>query len=128
MTKQAQSQALASDDNADTGGYAMVEYGDGVEPNADMQVERARPIPRISIQAFCEDPNFTSVLQVAAEDCTGCSVCVQVCPAKDKESPGHKAIDMAPLSATARAIFSAGTDRCLWLSIMFPVLRNLRRR
>ena len=39
-------------------------------------------------------------IQVAPEDCTGCSLCVQVCPAKDKAQPKHKAIDMvaqAPL-------------------------------
>ncbi len=30
--------------------------------------QRARPIPRISIQAFCEDAETTEVLQVAAED------------------------------------------------------------
>jgi pyruvate-ferredoxin/flavodoxin oxidoreductase len=35
-------------------------------------------------------------LQVAPEDCTGCGVCVEVCPAKDKANPRHKAIDMAP--------------------------------
>ncbi len=35
-------------------------------------------------------------LQVAAEDCTGCALCVEVCPAKDKASPRRKAINMAP--------------------------------
>ncbi len=35
-------------------------------------------------------------IQVAPEDCTGCSLCVMVCPAKDKSNPKHKAIDMAP--------------------------------
>ena len=35
-------------------------------------------------------------IQVAPEDCTGCNLCVQVCPAKDKTNPRHKAIDMAP--------------------------------
>jgi len=35
-------------------------------------------------------------LQVAPEDCTGCTLCVMVCPAKDKSNPKHKAIDMAP--------------------------------
>jgi len=35
-------------------------------------------------------------LQVAAEDCTGCSLCVAICPAKDKGNPKHKAIDMLP--------------------------------
>ncbi|MEK7467391.1 MAG: pyruvate:ferredoxin (flavodoxin) oxidoreductase [Planctomycetota bacterium] len=36
------------------------------------------------------------VLQVAPEDCTGCVLCVEVCPARDKENPRHKSIDMAP--------------------------------
>jgi pyruvate-ferredoxin/flavodoxin oxidoreductase len=35
-------------------------------------------------------------IQVAPEDCTGCHLCVVVCPAKDKSNPRHKAIDMAP--------------------------------
>ncbi|HYN20193.1 MAG TPA: pyruvate:ferredoxin (flavodoxin) oxidoreductase, partial [Thermoanaerobaculia bacterium] len=35
-------------------------------------------------------------LQVAAEDCTGCGLCVAICPAKDKANPRHKAIDMLP--------------------------------
>jgi len=37
-------------------------------------------------------------IQVAPEDCTGCNLCVRVCPAKDKSNPRHKAIDMAPQS------------------------------
>jgi pyruvate-ferredoxin/flavodoxin oxidoreductase len=35
-------------------------------------------------------------LQVAPEDCTGCSLCVMVCPVKDKTNPKHKAVNMAP--------------------------------
>ncbi len=34
------------------------------------------------------------VLQVAPEDCTGCNLCVEVCPAKDRENPDIKAINM----------------------------------
>jgi len=34
-------------------------------------------------------------LQVAPEDCTGCNLCVNICPAKDKSNPKHKAINMA---------------------------------
>ncbi len=41
-----------------------------------------------------EYPGYSYTLQVAPEDCTGCSLCVQVCPAKDKTNPRHKAIDM----------------------------------
>jgi len=36
------------------------------------------------------------VLQVAPEDCTGCELCVMVCPAKSKTDPAHKALDMQP--------------------------------
>ncbi len=43
-----------------------------------------------------DNPGMLYTLQVAAEDCTGCSLCVQVCPAKDKSNPRHKAIDMVP--------------------------------
>jgi len=39
---------------------------------------------------------FRYTIQVAPEDCTGCSLCVMFCPAKDKANPKHKAIDMAP--------------------------------
>ena len=35
-------------------------------------------------------------LQVAPEDCTGCSLCVVVCPATDKANPAHRALEMQP--------------------------------
>ena len=35
-------------------------------------------------------------LQVAAEDCTGCSLCVEVCPARNKTEAKLKAINMRP--------------------------------
>jgi pyruvate-ferredoxin/flavodoxin oxidoreductase len=35
-------------------------------------------------------------IQVAPDDCTGCGVCVDICPAKSKEQVKHKAIDMEP--------------------------------
>ena len=36
-------------------------------------------------------------IQVAPEDCTGCRLCVEVCPAKDRAEPRRKAINMHPL-------------------------------
>jgi pyruvate-ferredoxin/flavodoxin oxidoreductase len=45
-------------------------------------------------------PNKKFTIQVAPEDCTGCSLCVTVCPAKNKSNPREKAINMrkqAPL-------------------------------
>ena len=38
-------------------------------------------------------------IQVAPEDCTGCRICVDICPAKDKKEPHLKAINMAPQPA-----------------------------
>jgi pyruvate-ferredoxin/flavodoxin oxidoreductase len=35
-------------------------------------------------------------LQVAPEDCTGCGLCVAVCPAKSKSEAKHRALNMAP--------------------------------
>ncbi len=44
-----------------------------------------------------EWPGQEFTLQVAAEDCTGCGVCVDVCPARNKSIPRHKAINMTPV-------------------------------
>jgi pyruvate-ferredoxin/flavodoxin oxidoreductase len=38
--------------------------------------------------------NYT--IQVAPEDCTGCALCVDVCPAKNKSAANQKAINMRP--------------------------------
>jgi pyruvate-ferredoxin/flavodoxin oxidoreductase len=35
-------------------------------------------------------------IQVAPDDCTGCGICVDVCPAKDKSQVKRKAINMRP--------------------------------
>ncbi|HAF60918.1 MAG TPA: pyruvate:ferredoxin (flavodoxin) oxidoreductase [Anaerolineaceae bacterium] len=45
---------------------------------------------------FRELPNTKFTVQVAPEDCTGCGVCVEYCPAKDKEDASRKAINLAP--------------------------------
>jgi len=34
-------------------------------------------------------------IQVAPEDCTGCGMCHQACPAKNKQEPGQKAVNLA---------------------------------
>jgi len=39
------------------------------------------------------------ILQVSPDDCTGCSLCVQICPAKSKSEAKKKAINMAPQPA-----------------------------
>jgi pyruvate-ferredoxin/flavodoxin oxidoreductase len=35
-------------------------------------------------------------LQVAPDDCTGCGICVDICPTRSKEMVKHKAINMQP--------------------------------
>ncbi|MFM6585868.1 MAG: 4Fe-4S dicluster domain-containing protein, partial [Dolichospermum sp.] len=46
-----------------------------------------------------KDKDFANqkfTIQVAPEDCTGCEICVSVCPAKNKAEPTRKAINMSP--------------------------------
>ncbi|TVR98385.1 MAG: pyruvate:ferredoxin (flavodoxin) oxidoreductase [Rhodospirillales bacterium] len=45
----------------------------------------------IDIRGF---PETRYTLQIYVEDCTGCTLCVEVCPAKSKEETGKKAINM----------------------------------
>ncbi|MDE3251685.1 MAG: pyruvate:ferredoxin (flavodoxin) oxidoreductase [Bacteroidota bacterium] len=55
----------------------------------------------IGKEFFKETESYT--LQVAVEDCTGCNLCVEVCPIESKTQPGHKAInmqDVMPLKET----------------------------
>jgi pyruvate-ferredoxin/flavodoxin oxidoreductase len=43
-----------------------------------------------------EFPDKLYTIQVAVEDCTGCRLCVEVCPAKDKSNVSRKALNMQP--------------------------------
>jgi pyruvate-ferredoxin/flavodoxin oxidoreductase len=42
-----------------------------------------------------EFPNMRYSLVVSPEDCTGCGLCIEACPAKDKTQVGRRAINMA---------------------------------
>jgi pyruvate-ferredoxin/flavodoxin oxidoreductase len=42
-----------------------------------------------------EFAEYKYTLAVSPEDCTGCALCVEICPAKDKTQVGRKAINMA---------------------------------
>ncbi|MGC9963562.1 MAG: pyruvate:ferredoxin (flavodoxin) oxidoreductase, partial [Acidimicrobiales bacterium] len=41
-------------------------------------------------------PGHLLSVQVAPDDCTGCGLCVDVCPALSKTEVGHKSLDLAP--------------------------------
>ncbi|MCG3193811.1 MAG: Pyruvate-flavodoxin oxidoreductase [Thermoanaerobaculia bacterium] len=54
-------------------------------------------------------PGQVYSLQTAPEDCTGCGICIEACPAKDKASPSRRAIHMEaqePLREAERANYS----------------------
>ncbi|WP_235526476.1 4Fe-4S double cluster binding domain-containing protein [Nostoc piscinale] len=49
-----------------------------------------------SVNAKDKDFNHQKfTIQVSPEDCTGCAICVNICPAKSKSEPTKKAINMA---------------------------------
>ncbi|BCR03135.1 pyruvate-flavodoxin oxidoreductase [Desulfuromonas versatilis] len=62
-------------------------------------------------------------LQVAPEDCTGCGACVYNCPAKSKEDPKHKAINMT-FQAPLREQEATNWDFFLGLPETDPALVN----
>jgi pyruvate-ferredoxin/flavodoxin oxidoreductase len=41
-----------------------------------------------------EQPGRRYTVQISVEDCTGCGLCVDVCPKKSKENPARRAINM----------------------------------
>lgn len=60
-------------------------------------------IAPVGKEFFKDQESYT--LQVAVEDCTGCNLCVEVCPIESKTQPGHKAInmqDVMPLKETEK--------------------------
>jgi pyruvate-ferredoxin/flavodoxin oxidoreductase len=64
--------------------------------------------PSISVKHMAGLAGLSYTVQVAPEDCTGCGVCVEVCPAKDHKNPKHRSIDMRPATEhleTERARF-----------------------
>ena len=73
----------------------------------DGRLRDGAPATFKSVEA--KGPEFKGLrysLQVAPEDCTGCGICVSVCPAKDKSNASRKAINMAaqpPLREAERA-------------------------
>jgi pyruvate-ferredoxin/flavodoxin oxidoreductase len=53
---------------------------------------RRSPVRGKDFQELGADWLYT--IQVAPEDCTGCGICIEVCPAKSKEEVRHKAINL----------------------------------
>src|SRR5438034_1304074 len=63
-------------------------------------LSNAPPTFKTAQPCWREFASLRYTLQVAPEDCTGCRLCVEICPAKSKSEVKHKAINMemqAPL-------------------------------
>ncbi len=73
-------------------------------PHAAIRVKVYEPAllksaPSTFLSADYRGPEYKGMkytVQVAPEDCTGCSLCVEVCPAKNKSETRLKAINMMP--------------------------------
>jgi pyruvate-ferredoxin/flavodoxin oxidoreductase len=64
-------------------------YDSSLLANAPQTFKSAKPRWR-------EFQDLRYTLQVSPEDCTGCTLCAEVCPAKSKSEAKHKAINMVP--------------------------------
>ncbi len=64
-------------------------YDNGLLKDAPSFFKHTAPIGK---EFMKEQESYT--LQVSVEDCTGCNLCVEVCPIESKSEPGHKAINM----------------------------------
>jgi pyruvate-ferredoxin/flavodoxin oxidoreductase len=59
------------------------------------QLSSAPPAFKSAEPRWRDFSSLRYTLQVAPEDCTGCRMCVEICPAKSKSEVKHKAINMA---------------------------------
>ncbi|MEB3235045.1 MAG: pyruvate:ferredoxin (flavodoxin) oxidoreductase [Cyanobacteriota bacterium] len=73
-------------------------------PHAAIRAKLAAPqdllgAPAGFATAPARDPAFAGQqfsIAVAVEDCTGCTICVEVCPAREPQPGGRKALEMQP--------------------------------
>ena len=84
-------------------------------PHATIRMKVYEPAMLAGAPATFKSKDFRSkdidgyrlTIQVAPDDCTGCGVCVDVCPAKSKTEVKHKAVNMEPRSEHVDAERSA---------------------
>ncbi|MEH2202960.1 MAG: pyruvate:ferredoxin (flavodoxin) oxidoreductase [Nostoc sp.] len=90
------------------------------------QVDELVNAPATFKSTGAKDKDFANqkfTIQVAPEDCTGCTICVNICPAKNKSEPSLKAINMAqqlPLQEQERKNWD------FFLSLPNPDRRSLK--
>ena len=62
----------------------------------ESELENAPETFKFADSRFKEYKDKKYTIQVAVEDCTGCTLCVEACPVKDKTQVGRKALNMEP--------------------------------
>ncbi|MGC3995613.1 MAG: pyruvate:ferredoxin (flavodoxin) oxidoreductase [Propionicimonas sp.] len=73
-------------------------------PHAAIRIKLADPADLTGAPEGFRDKEFKDranpgrrlVVQVAPDDCTGCGICSDICPARDKSEFKHKSLDMLP--------------------------------
>ncbi len=65
-------------------------YPESAATDAPPTFKKHRPVGA----QWSKDLHYT--IQVSPEDCTGCELCVEVCPARKKSNPAEKALQMIP--------------------------------
>jgi pyruvate-ferredoxin/flavodoxin oxidoreductase len=50
-----------------------------------------------------ENPGQKYTVQLSPDDCTGCTLCYEICPAESKTEQGHKALNMVPVAPVREA-------------------------
>jgi pyruvate-ferredoxin/flavodoxin oxidoreductase len=61
---------------------------DAVDPPPEFRFVSERTTPELAGAGY--------VVQVSPDDCTGCGLCVEVCPAHDRTRPRRRAVNMVP--------------------------------
>lgn len=70
---------------------------------------------------FADGTAYT--IQVSPEDCTGCTLCVEVCPAKDKSNQSRKALNMAAVAP----LMTEQSEHFRWFETLPEIDRTLVR-
>jgi len=81
-------------------------------PHAVIRVKLAKPeamtnapesFKHVPAKFFKEFPGHDFALQVSPEDCTGCGLCIEACPGRDKTDSSRRAINMTPVQPVLEA-------------------------
>ncbi|MCF7982784.1 MAG: pyruvate:ferredoxin (flavodoxin) oxidoreductase [Thiohalocapsa sp.] len=63
---------------------------------ADLTEKGPETFQHVQIKGKDFPQDFHITYQVAPDDCTGCGLCVEVCPIRDRKDPSRKALNMLP--------------------------------